>query len=360
MPDDVRRDFATKRNARPPPTSLRFFVSPEPLHRAIVKNKKSAVHVRPPRARSRGTLSRATRCPALGRRRRRRWGDAHARAHDAAGTRTSRRRYFTARGGDPRGGTVTGRADGPHGRDARAGRRASSAEGRRGLPPRARHVPPRGRGGSGAAWRVGARAPRGAFGARRFCSIDSRRSPPERAALSRRPPPRHPSLTPRPPSPPPGRAPRPQSHRLRPQRHALRGLRRGRGVVRPPAREKPASRDVSNDAHRPPRIRGSDCAPSVRSPRPFTDVRHPSPPESRRPLHPAGTFAGALACMDENEDIPYDEVDAGVPLKPRAAWSAEEDARLARCARASRAGRSRPLASASPRESRVRFVSLGC
>ena len=62
--------------------------------------------------------------------------------------------------------------------------------------------------------------------------------------------------------------------------------------------------------------------------------------------------------MDENEDIPYDEVDAGVPLKPRTAWSAEEDARLARCARASRAGRSRPLASASPRESRVRFVSL--
>lgn len=187
---------------------------------------------------------------------------------------------------------------------------------------------------------------------------------PSFAARTRRaiapPRPRHPSLTPRPPSPPPGRAPRPQSHRLRPQRHALRGLRRGRGVVRPPAREKPASRDVSNDAHRPPRIRGSDCAPSVRSPRPFTDVRHPSPPESRRPLHPAGTFAGALACMDENEDIPCDEVDAGVPFKPRAAWSAEEDARLARCARASRAGCSRPLASASPRESRVRFVSLGC
>ena len=84
------------------------------------------------------------------------------------------------------------------------------------------------------------------------------------------------------------------------------------------------------------------------------------PRPSRRPLHPAGTFAGALACMDENEDIPCDEVDAGVPFKPRAAWSAEEDARLARCARASRAGRSRPLASASPRESRVRFVSLGC
>ena len=41
VPDEMRREFATKRNARPPPTSLRFFVSPEPLHRAIVKNKKS-------------------------------------------------------------------------------------------------------------------------------------------------------------------------------------------------------------------------------------------------------------------------------------------------------------------------------
>jgi len=188
----MRRDFATKRKKKRPPSShvasfLRFSGTSAP--RDCEEQKFSAVHVRPPRARSRGTHSRATRCPALGRRRRRRWGDAHSRAHDAAGTRTSRRRYFTARGGDPRGGTVTGRADGPHGRDARAGRRASSAEGRRGLPPRARHVPPRGRGGSGAAWRVGARAPRGAFGARRFCSIDSRRSPPERAALSRRPAP---------------------------------------------------------------------------------------------------------------------------------------------------------------------------
>ena len=121
-------------------------------------------------------------------------------------------------------------------------------------------------------------------------------------------------------------------------------------------RAKNPSRDVSNDAHRPPRIRGSDCAPSVRSPRPFTDVRHPSRPNRAGRCTPRGRSRARSRAWTRTKTSPTTRwtpacSSSPEPRGPRRRTRASPGAR-ARRARAAR-DRSPPL----PLENRA-FVSF--